>query len=267
MFLTRQINLKTQFGCLIAGISGDAPNVLLIPGAKNAKNCLLVKVSIFVLARAGGRPRTGLARPSILSTWPRSPECPKALVEINRPVKPDRGPQFLITWIVLVCLILFKNEEEKFKTFSKMKSIPVNTLSDGFYLMKISYQMNEIFTPRRIQFLQTKYEVNIEIHTKCPEKGSDKYYVPLKRKFAKTLCILLSNEPLTSRSIMEKFQIIQDRKKLSLDYVCNVTKGCKYTTNIKLNFQQGSALGRTVFRLSFSMLKDLSTDSGIAWYP
>ena len=119
-----------------------------------------------------------------------------------------------------------------------MKQIPAKTLSDALYILKIPYEINEIFTPRRIQFLQKKYEVNIEIHIKCEEKGSEKFYLPLKQKFAKTLCIVIPKEPLTSHSIMENFQIIQDRRKLSLDYVCDVTKGCKYTTNIKANFQR-----------------------------
>ena len=95
-----------------------------------------------------------------------------------------------------------------------MKSIAAQSLSDAFYLSDVSYEINEIFNLRRIQFLQKKYGINMEIYVKCPKKGSEKLYVPLKKKHPKNLCVLIKSNPETSYTVLENFEIIQvwDRK-------------------------------------------------------
>ena len=122
--------------------------------------------------------------------------------------------------------------------FAMMKIVQVGSLNDAFYLVNMEITEFEPFTSSRLQHLQKKYKVNLEVHIKCASQGSEKFYVPLKKRFDKTICLLLDKRPRTSKSLIENFGVVNDRKKLHHEFICDVTKGCKFTTEHRFNYEK-----------------------------
>lgn len=174
-------------------------------------------------------------------------------------------------------LIKFADEDEKLKLFRSMHKISVRTLNDAFHILGLESTTFEVFTSKRLQYLQKKFEINIEVFIKSEEKGSEKFYLPLKKKYSTTICLLLSSMPKTSSSIIENFEIIQDRRKLFLEYVCDVTKNCKYTTDIKANFEkhrkrcknfnsQKVFYSQKVYGVEKNVLEEMVEKNLVPWY-
>ena len=161
--------------------------------------------------------------------------------------------------------------------FLQMKTVLVRSINDGFFLFNIRSKDYEVLTPRRLQFLQKKYKINIEIHFKCSENGSKKFYVPAKKNHEVTLCILLEEVPKTSRSILENFEIINDRKKLFHEFVCDVTKNCKYSTPKRSHYERHRRLCKNfntqkiiykqrTFGERLNILEEMIDKNIIPWY-
>ena len=179
--------------------------------------------------------------------------------------------------IILVFLIIFKDAEEKKTLLKSMRSVKMRSLNDAFYIFDIGSTVYEPFVTSRIQYLQKKYQTNIEIHVKCREKGSKKFYVPAKKKFLSTLCLLIDSNPRTSKSLIEYFELINDRKKLYHEFICTVTKNCKYTTDIRCNYEKHKRICKkfnsqkviykqTPFGLKASLVQEMIDKDIIPWF-
>ena len=158
-----------------------------------------------------------------------------------------------------------------------MKKTKIRSLNDSFYLLAIPSVEYEPFVPSRIHHLQKKYKINIEIHVKCPENGSAKFYVPVKKKYQTTLCFLLEEKPRTSKSLIENFELINDRKKLFHKYICDMMKNCKYTTSHRAHYERHRRLCRNyntpkeifkqkTFGSNDEIFKEMIEKGIIPWY-
>ena len=101
----------------------------------------------------------------------------------------------------------------------------------------------EIFTQKRIRYLEQKYQCNFPMYMKNEENETVVLRQPMIMKHPKTVYLMMAGPlPETKNGQMENFQLINDETLLPRLYVCEKTKGCKYSTYRTHNFERHQAI-------------------------
>ena len=124
-----------------------------------------------------------------------------------------------------------------FDILKKLRSVPVQNLTEALKIHEID-AIYEVLTPKRLYYLQKKYCYHFYFYQKVDDV-IEIVYRPIKVTHPKVIHFLLSESwPETLNGIVENFQMINHHSLLPKMYICEKTKGCKYSTEIKQNFQK-----------------------------
>lgn len=119
------------------------------------------------------------------------------------------------------------------------QDIKVKDFSNALFLLGIRAPY-EVFTMKRLNYLQRKHEVNILLYEpRSYVKTTLATRNPLKQPHPKTLHLLLKEgETDTTQTVLENFTVLLTENKKPVLFHCHVMPKCGYTTHDKRNFNK-----------------------------
>ena len=169
------------------------------------------------------------ARPTSVS---KCSKCPAQFTRCPNCQKKFDGEVLLITEV---------SYQDTQSALKKVKMVPVKNFTEMFRVCGREINF-EIFSPKRIRYLENKYDTNVIMYIQNNEE-TVALRKPLRRPFSSTINLMMSGPlPDTKNGLIENFSLINDEKLLPKFYVCEKTKGCRYTSYSRQSFDRHSAI-------------------------